>query len=80
MAGVSTPPPLALYVHIPFCGTKCPYCDFNTYAATKPLMPAYADRLPPETAAGGAWPGPGIRGSAWRWSIRSACGCHGRGR
>ena len=23
---------LALYVHIPFCESKCPYCDFNTYA------------------------------------------------
>ncbi len=23
---------LGLYVHIPFCAQKCPYCDFNTYA------------------------------------------------
>ena len=22
---------LALYVHIPYCVTKCPYCDFNSY-------------------------------------------------
>ena len=24
-------PPLALYVHWPFCITKCPYCDFNSH-------------------------------------------------
>lgn len=26
------PPPLALYVHIPWCVQKCPYCDFNSHA------------------------------------------------
>ena len=39
------PPPLALYVHIPFCETKCPYCDFNTYAGIEPLIPAYVAAL-----------------------------------
>jgi coproporphyrinogen III oxidase-like Fe-S oxidoreductase len=24
-------PPLALYVHFPWCVRKCPYCDFNSY-------------------------------------------------
>jgi putative oxygen-independent coproporphyrinogen III oxidase len=24
-------PPLALYVHLPWCARKCPYCDFNSY-------------------------------------------------
>jgi oxygen-independent coproporphyrinogen-3 oxidase len=25
------PPPLALYVHFPWCVRKCPYCDFNSH-------------------------------------------------
>ena len=25
------PEPLALYVHWPFCRSKCPYCDFNSH-------------------------------------------------
>lgn len=27
-------PPLGLYVHLPYCVRKCPYCDFNSYTAT----------------------------------------------
>ncbi len=27
------PPPLTLYVHIPWCVRKCPYCDFNSHEA-----------------------------------------------
>ena len=31
--GRPAPPPLALYVHFPWCVRKCPYCDFNSHAA-----------------------------------------------
>ncbi len=29
---LTTRPPLSLYVHLPWCESKCPYCDFNSYA------------------------------------------------
>ena len=27
-------PPLGLYIHLPWCERKCPYCDFNSHEAT----------------------------------------------
>ena len=30
-------PPLSLYIHIPWCEHKCPYCDFNSHEASSPL-------------------------------------------
>ena len=27
------PPPLSLYIHLPWCVRKCPYCDFNSHTA-----------------------------------------------
>lgn len=32
MSNKLTLPPLSLYVHIPWCVQKCPYCDFNSHA------------------------------------------------
>src|SRR5205085_9310982 len=36
---------LSPYVHSAYCQAKCPYCDFNSYAATSWPENAYADAL-----------------------------------
>ena len=39
-------PPLSLYVHIPWCEQKCPYCDFNSHALKdEPPEQRYVDAL-----------------------------------
>lgn len=44
--GLLQPPPLALYVHLPWCVRKCPYCDFNSHEGKDPLpFDAYVDAL-----------------------------------
>ena len=53
--------PVSLYLHIPFCVTKCNYCDFNTYAGIEDLMPAYVSAMVDEIAMWGEALGKGTR-------------------
>ncbi|MDW8318700.1 MAG: radical SAM family heme chaperone HemW [Anaerolineae bacterium] len=53
--------PLSLYLHIPFCQRKCPYCDFNTYAGLNRLHEPYAEALAQEIRLAGAqWDRPAV--------------------
>lgn len=40
--------PLAIYVHIPFCPSKCGYCDFNSYAMSGEIMGRTAQAIATE--------------------------------
>jgi len=43
---LEAPPPLGLYVHIPWCVRKCPYCDFNSHAVRDEIPESrYIDAL-----------------------------------
>src|ERR1700744_1152887 len=45
-------PPLSLYVHIPWCVRKCPYCDFNSHESKEALPQAlYVAALMQELAS-----------------------------
>jgi putative oxygen-independent coproporphyrinogen III oxidase len=47
-----------IYVHVPFCLTRCGYCDFNAYAGLDELKPRYLRALLREVAlAAPAWDG-----------------------
>jgi len=35
-------PPLSLYIHLPWCVKKCPYCDFNSHSIGQAAVPARA--------------------------------------
>jgi oxygen-independent coproporphyrinogen-3 oxidase len=39
-----------VYVHVPFCLTRCGYCDFNAYAGLDELKPRYLRALEREAA------------------------------
>ena len=50
-------PPIGLYVHVPFCVSKCAYCDFASYAGREADIPRYVDAVIREIARRGALAG-----------------------
>jgi len=47
-------PPIGLYVHVPFCASKCAYCDFASYATRQSDVPRYVDAVVREITRRGA--------------------------
>ena len=45
MAPLPPDAPIGVYLHIPFCSSICPYCDFNTYRGMEALIPRYVAAL-----------------------------------
>ncbi len=41
--GVRVREPFGVYVHVPFCASRCGYCDFNTYTTLGALQSGWAD-------------------------------------
>src|ERR1700678_2750270 len=63
--------PFGIYVHVPFCTTRCGYCDFNTYTAAElgarpgtPGAPAVSPGAP--AVSPGAPAGPAVESAASR--------------
>ncbi len=42
---LQAPPPLGLYIHLPWCERKCPYCDFNSHESNAIPEAAYINAL-----------------------------------
>jgi oxygen-independent coproporphyrinogen-3 oxidase len=47
--------PLGVYVHFPFCGVHCPYCDFAVEVRDQIPHDAYADAIVAEIGARRGW-------------------------
>jgi len=47
--------PTSLYLHIPFCASKCAYCDFNSIVGGADLQALYLDALTEEIARTGSF-------------------------
>jgi oxygen-independent coproporphyrinogen-3 oxidase len=58
--------PLGVYVHVPYCLKKCPYCDFNSHAREGALpQAAYTDAVVAELRRWAPWAGGRAAGSVF---------------
>lgn len=55
---ISLPSTLSLYIHFPFCLSKCCYCNFNSYAGISGLIPRYLEALLREASLWASSPAP----------------------
>ncbi|OJS17908.1 coproporphyrinogen III oxidase [Escherichia coli] len=60
-----SPPPLALYVHWPFCLAKCPYCDFNSHVRDRIVAEEWERALLADLQHEAGRPGRGLVGSVF---------------
>ncbi|MEO6458162.1 MAG: radical SAM family heme chaperone HemW [Chloroflexia bacterium] len=51
--------PIGLYLHIPFCESKCIYCDFNSFARMEDQYASFVDALCTDITRGVSWDLPG---------------------
>lgn len=54
--------PVGLYLHIPFCESKCIYCDFNSYAGMEHKFEPFVRALVRDIERGASWDLPGTPG------------------
>src|SRR6202046_1613198 len=69
--------PFGIYVHVPFCATRCGYCDFNTYTAAELGGPP-ASLVGSPTVSLGSYPALALAEVGFARKVLGAAGVPGR--